>query len=79
MRAKRYYIATQNGYLDGEFKTKKAAAKALAAEVKIAARECRRSNRACSIVGSAKQGSVQIKVGGRQGYHLWQRYVINSD
>lgn len=78
MAGKHYVIATQNGYLDGEFHSKEAAVKALAAEVRDAAQACRRSHKTCSVVGSAREGSVQIKVGGRQGYHLWQRYVINE-
>lgn len=78
MASKHYIIATQTGYLDGEFHSKAAAVKALAEEVKIAVKECRRSYKRCSVVGSARSGSVQIKVGGRQGYHLWQRYVINE-
>lgn len=78
MAGKHYVIATQNGYLDGEFHSKEAAVKALAEEVRSAAQACRRSHKSCSVVGSARKGSVQIKVGGRQGYHLWQRYVINE-
>ena len=85
MAGKHYIIATQTGYfLDEvtgyphEFHSKEAAVKALAEEVKIAAQKCRRSHKTCSVVGSARKGSVQIKVGGRQGYHLWQRYVINE-
>ena len=78
MAGKHYTIATQNGYLDGEFHSKEAAVKALAEEVKIAVKECRRRYKTCSVVGSARSGSVQIKVGGRQGYHLWERYVINE-
>ena len=77
--ARRYRIATQDGFLEGDFPTKKAARKALAAEVREAARDCRRSKGACSIVGTTQSGSVQIRIGGRQGYHLWQRYVINED
>lgn len=85
MAGKHFIIATQTGYLldevtgyPFEFHSKEAAVKALAEEVKTAARECRRSHKTCSVVGSARKGSVQIKVGGRQGYHLWQRYVINE-
>jgi len=85
MAGKHYIIATQRGYLvdevtgrPHEFHSKEAAAKALAEEVKHAAQACRRSHKACSVVGSARKGSVQIRVGGRQGYNLWQRYVINE-
>lgn len=85
MAGKHYIIATQTGYLVDnvtgypyEFHSKEAAVKALAEEVKTAAQECRRSHKTCSVVGSARKGSVQIRVGGRQGYHLWQRYVINE-
>lgn len=76
--AKRFVIATQNGYVDGAFATKAAARKALSAIVRDEAASCRRSHRTCSVVGSAAKGSVQIKVGGRQGYHLWQRFIINQ-
>jgi hypothetical protein len=85
MAGKHYIIVTQNGFLVDnvtgypfEFHSKEAAVKALAEEVKDAAKACRRSHKSCSVVGSARSGSVQIKVGGRQGYHLWQRYVINE-
>ena len=85
MAGKHYIIATQTGYLVDnvtgypyEFHSKEAAVKALAEEVKTAAQECRRRYKSCSVVGSARKGSVQIKVGGRQGYNLWQRYVINE-
>lgn len=85
MADKHYIIATQTGYLVDdvtgypyEFHSKEAAVKALAEEVKAAVKECRRSHKSCAVVGSARSGSVQIKVGGRQGYHLWQRYVINE-
>jgi len=85
MAGKHYIIATQNGYLVDsvtgypyEFRSKAAAVKALAAEVKDAVQACRRSHKTCSVVGSARTGNVQIKVGGRQGYHLWQRYLINE-
>lgn len=75
--AKRYYIATQHGYLDQYFLTKNGAIKALAEEVRLSAAKCRRSERTCSVVGSARSGSVEIRIGGRQGHNLWQRYVIN--
>jgi hypothetical protein len=85
MDGKHYIIATQTGYLVDnitgypyEFATRKAAVKALAEEVKDAAQECRRRYKTCSVVGSARSGRVQINVGGRQGYNLWQRYVINE-
>lgn len=77
-RRKRYVIATQHGYLDGDFSTRAAAVKALAAEVRSAAKSCRQSSKRCSVIGSARSGSVQIKIGGRQGANLWQRYVINE-
>jgi hypothetical protein len=85
MAGKHYIIATQTGYLVDnvtgypyEFPTREAAVKALAEEVKAAAQECRRSYKTCSVVGTARSGNVQIRVGGRQGYNLWQRYVINE-
>lgn len=78
MAGKHYIIATQTGYLDGEFHSKEAAVKALSEEVKHAAQACRRRYKTCSVVGSARSGSVQILIGGRQGYHMWQRYVINE-
>lgn len=85
MAGKHYIIATNDGYIldevtgyPHEFHSKEAAAKELAAIVREAAQRCRRSHKTCSVVGSARKGSVQIRVGGRQGYHLWQRYVINE-
>lgn len=85
MSGKHYIIATQDGYIlddvtgyPEEFHSKAAAAKVLAEIVRDAAKRCRQSYKTCSVVGSARKGSVQIKVGGRQGYHLWQRYLINE-
>ena len=75
-RSKHYVIATQGSYLQGTFPTKASAVRALAHEVKASTRECRQRRGRCSVIGSARQGSVQIKIGGRQGYNLWQRYVI---
>ena len=75
---KKYVIATQNGYIDGEYKTRRAAYKDLVQIVRDSAADCRKANRRCSIVGSVRKGSVQIKVGGRQGYNLWQRFVVNE-
>lgn len=77
-RRKQYVIATQNGYLADDFPSKAAAVKALAEEVKAAAKSCRRSSKRCSIIGTARSGRVEIRVGGHQGYHLWQRYSINA-
>ena len=79
MARKRFHIATQTGYVDDSFATKGAARKALTEIVRDAARACRRRYRRCSVVGSAQKDGVEIKIGGRQGYHLWQRYVINED
>jgi hypothetical protein len=85
MAGKHYIIATNEGYIldevtgyPEEFHSKAAAAKVLAEIVRDAAKRCRQSYKTCSVVGSAREGSVQIRVGGRQGYHLWQRYVINE-
>lgn len=78
MAGKHYIIATQTGYIGDEFHSKAAAVKALAEIVRKAAQECRRSYKRCSVVGSARSGNVQILIGGRQGYNLWQRYVINE-
>jgi hypothetical protein len=85
MAGKHYIIATNDGYIlddvtgyPHEFHSKPAAVKELTALVRDAAKRCRQSHKSCSVVGSARKGSVQIKVGGRQGYHLWQRYVINE-
>ena len=84
MAGKHYIIATNDGYILNdagyaqEFHSKEAAAKELASIVREDAAACRRSYKTCSILGSARKGSVQIRVGGRQGFHLWQRYVINE-
>lgn len=77
-RRKEFYIATQQGFIDGTFTTKTAARKALAEIVRDDAKRCRRSHERCSVVGSVKSDGVQIKIGGRQGYHLWDRYIIKS-
>lgn len=76
--AKRFVIATQHGYTGDDYATKAAARKALSSIVRDEAAKCRRSHKTCSVVGSSAKGSVQIKVGGRQGYHLWQRFIINQ-
>ncbi len=78
-KRKRYLIATQHGYLADDFPTKAAAVRALAQELKAAARKCRQSQGTCSVIGSAKSGSAKILIGGRHGFNLWQRYVINED
>lgn len=75
----RFHIATQHGYIEGSFATKGEARKALTDIVRNEARECRRKFGRCSVVGSVKSDSVEIKIGGRQGYNLWDRYVINSE
>lgn len=79
-KRQRYLIASNNGYLEGSFASKAAAIKALAEEVRISAASCRRGRRSgCSVVGSARSGHVEIKIGGRQGYNMWQRYAIVKD
>jgi hypothetical protein len=77
--AKRYIIVTQHGYLGGDYPTKKAALKALREEVKASAKSCRRSHKRCSVIRSAATGHYEIKIGGRQGYHLWQSYRVRKD
>ena len=85
MAGKHYIIATNNGYIvdnatgyPEEFATKQLAIKALAEIVRDAAERCRRSHKTCSVVGTARDGKVEIRVGGRQGYHLWDRFLINE-
>ena len=77
-RRKESYIATQHGFIEGSFATKAAARKALTDIVRDDAQRCRRSHKRCSVVGSAKSDGAQIKIGGRQGYNLWDRYIIKS-
>ena len=76
--AKRFTISTQNGYIANGL-TKAEAQKELAEIVREAAQSCRRTYKRCSVVGSVRSGSVEIKVGGRQGYNMWQRYIIGED
>lgn len=83
MAAKRnYHIATQSGYIVdkvtgyAELFTKGEAKKALSEIVREDAQACRRHYKRCSVVGSVRSGGVEIKIGGRQGYNLYQRYVI---
>lgn len=85
MAAKHYVIATNDGYIvdnvtgyPEEFASKQDAVKALTEIVRDAAERCRRSYKACSVVGTAREGNVQIRVGGRQGYHLWDRFSISE-
>jgi hypothetical protein len=78
MAAKRYRIATQHGYVDGDYATKAQARKDLANIVKGEAATCRQRHNRCSVIGTSKSGSVEIKIGGRQGYHLWDRFIINE-
>ena len=85
MAGKHYVIATNDGYIvdtvtgyPEEFATKQDAIKALTEIVRDAAERCRRSYKTCSVVGTARDGDVQIRVGGRQGYHLWDRFLINE-
>jgi len=85
MAGKHYIIATQTGYIVNnvtgypeEFATRAAVVKAMAELVRDAAERCRRSYKTCSVVGTARGGDVQIRVGGRQGYNLWDRYTISE-
>jgi hypothetical protein len=85
MAGKHYVIATNNGYIvdnvtgyPEEFATKQLAVKALTELVSDAAESCRRSYKTCSVVGAARDGKVEIRVGGRQGYHLWDRFSISE-
>jgi hypothetical protein len=82
---KHYVIATQNGYIvdnvtgyPEEFATKQLAVKTMTELVRDAAERCRRSYKTCSVVGTARDGDVQIRVGGRQGYNLWDRFTISE-
>ena len=67
--AKRYHIAHQNGYIVEPGRgsgaatfTKAGAQKALAEIVRDDAAACRRTYKRCSVVGSVRSGSVEIKV-----------------
>lgn len=71
-----FCIATQHGYEGDNYRTKTRARKEMAAMVKRSLKACRRSHRRCSQVGSVRDGTVRIKIGGRQGYHLWQRFDL---
>lgn len=82
-RGKTYHIATQTGYITDrvtgnaeQFYSKAEARKALAEIVKDDASACRQRHKRCAVVGSVRGDGVEIKIGGRQGYHLYQRYVI---
>jgi len=82
-RGKTYHIATQTGYITDrvtgyaeQFYSKVAARKALREIVKDDAQACRRHYKRCAVVGSVRGDGVEIKIGGRQGYNLYQRYVI---
>jgi hypothetical protein len=78
-RARRYKIATQTGYLAHNL-TRAEAQQVMSEAVRASAAECRRGKRRrCSVIGSVRKGSVKIVVGGRQGAHLWQRYVLNVE
>lgn len=72
----KYCIATQHGYVGECHRTLKAARKELSAIVRRQLRACRRSHRRCSQVGTVREGDVRIRIGGRQGYHLWDRYAL---
>jgi hypothetical protein len=76
--AKEYCIVTQTGFTGICRRTLTGARKALATEVRSALRKCRRSHGRCSQIGTSREGDVEIRIGGRQGYHLWQRYLISS-
>lgn len=76
-RRDRFRIATQNGYVDGSF-TRSEVRKELAAIVKDDAEACRARYRRCSVIGTARSGNVEIRIGGRQGANMWQRYVVNK-
>jgi hypothetical protein len=74
---KRYIIVTQHGYYGGEYVTKGAAQKAMREIIRESAAACRRSHKRCSIIKHPTH--YEIKIGGRQGYHLWQSYRVRKD
>ncbi len=54
------------------------ARKELARTVKESTAKCRRSYRRCTKMGEIKKGVVEIRIGGRQGFHLWNHYSIRK-
>ncbi len=78
LMAKDIYCIGDNSSMFECFKTKRGAQKALAKEVRAAAKACRRAHRRCATVGTVREGGVEIKIGGRQGYHMWNRFVLNA-
>jgi len=78
MRGK-YCVNDSQGVIEC-FRTKKRAQKFMAKEVKASASYCRKSykHKRCSAVGSVRDGHVTIKIGGRQGYHMWNRFSITK-
>ena len=77
-RRQTFVIASQSGTLSPDYSSRRDVERALANEVKEQAARCRRAHKRCAVVGSAKRGDVEIRIGGRQGYNLWDRYVINK-
>jgi len=76
--AKERYCVSDHGEVIGCYRTKAQAQKIMASEVRSSAKSCRKSYRRCSVIGSTKDGSVKIMIGGRQGYHMWSRFVLND-
>lgn len=77
----RYYVIPAYGvdWIYGEgHKTKTAAKKELAQIVREDVADCRARHGRCATVGTVKEGDVEIKIGGKQGYHTWQRWVITQ-
>lgn len=55
--------------------------KDLAREVKRSRARCRRSFRhgRCTQVGTVRDGFVDIRIGGRQGYHTWETWKLSDN
>jgi hypothetical protein len=76
-----YYVIPAYGvdpFYEGGHRTRAAAKKELAQVVREEVAECRARHGRCSTVGTVREGDVEIKIGGKQGYHTWQRWLITQ-
>jgi hypothetical protein len=77
-----YYVVPVDGHQYPDARQQRLtlmeARKLLAKEAKEARQDCINAYKRCSIVGKAKSGFVEIKVGGKQGYHVWTRLAIRD-
>ncbi len=55
-----------------------AARKQIAADARADRARCKQHHGRCTIVGTAKSGVMEVRIGGKQGHHMWSRYALRD-